>query len=182
MKRIVVLIDGSNIHASCKELGFSMDYSRLLKYFNVDAYVVHAYYFTALPPKTEQSGLRQMTDWLSYNGYILVTKEQKTFGTVIKGNMDVEIAVQAMQSAHYDRIDELVLMTGDGDFKSVIEVVQSRGVRVKAISAMEMAADELRRQADEFIDLVELRDALKQQSDGSKYSNSPREIRKRLLP
>src|SRR5471030_2218797 len=73
--------------------------------------------------------------------------------------MDIELAIDAMELAQ--RIDEMVLFSGDGDFRSLVEAVQRRGVRVTVVSTMSsqppMIADELRRQADVFTDLVELK-------------------------
>jgi uncharacterized LabA/DUF88 family protein len=77
----------------------------------------------------------------------------------VKGNMDIELAVDAMELARH--IDQMILFSGDGDFRSLVEAVQRRGVRVTVISTIAiqppMIADELRRQTDVFTDLVELR-------------------------
>src|SRR5262249_54854556 len=76
----------------------------------------------------------------------------------VKGNMDIELAVDAMEIA--GSIDHMVLFSGDGDFRSLVEAVQRRGVRVTVVSTIStqppMVADELRRQADVFLDIVEL--------------------------
>jgi uncharacterized LabA/DUF88 family protein len=104
-----------------------------------------------------------LIDWLDYNGYAVVTKPAKEFvdslgRRKVKGNMDIELAVDAMEMA--GTIDHIVLFSGDGDFRSLVEAVQRRGVRVSVVSTITtqppMVADELRRQADEFIDLVQL--------------------------
>jgi uncharacterized LabA/DUF88 family protein len=107
---------------------------------------------------------RPLIDWLDYNGYTVVSKPAKEFTDAsghrkVKGNMDIELAVHAMELAGH--IDQMVLFSGDGDFRPVIEAVQRRGVHVTVISTMSapspMIADELRRQADVFTDLIELK-------------------------
>ena len=73
--------------------------------------------------------------------------------------MDIELAVDAMEIAPH--IDLMVLFSGDGDFRSLVEAMQRRGVRVVVVSTVStqppMIAQELRRQADEFIDIISLR-------------------------
>jgi uncharacterized LabA/DUF88 family protein len=91
--------------------------------------------------------------------------------------MDVELAVEAMELAPH--VAHIVLFSGDGDFRSVIEAVQRRGVRVTVVSSIAcqppMCADELRRQADTFIDLVELRQKISRDS-GSRTQRSARQM------
>jgi uncharacterized LabA/DUF88 family protein len=72
--------------------------------------------------------------------------------------MDIELAVDAMEMAPH--VDHIVLFSGDGDFRSLVEAVQRRGVRVTVVSSIstqpQMCADELRRQANVFLDIVDL--------------------------
>jgi uncharacterized LabA/DUF88 family protein len=165
--RIALLIDGANLYATAKTLGFDIDYKRLLKEFQSRGTLVRAYYYTAIIEDQEFSSIRPLVDWLDYNGYTVVTKATKEFFDAggrrkVKGNMDIELAVDAMEIA--DHVDEIVLFSGDGDFRSVVEAVQRRGVRVTVVSTISshppMLADELRRQADVFTDLVELQSKL----------------------
>ena len=163
IERIALFIDGANLYATAKSLGFDIDYKRLLREFQGKGRLLRAFYYTALIEDQEYSSIRPLIDWLDYNGYAVVTKPTKEFvdslgRRKVKGNMDIELAVNAMEmSAH---IDHMVLFSGDGDFRSLVEAVQRRGVRVSVISTITtqppMIADELRRQADEFIDLVHL--------------------------
>ena len=129
--------------------------------------MLRAFYYTAIIEDLEYSAVRPLTDWLSYNGYTVVTKAMKEFTDdsgrrKVKGNMHVELAVDAMNLA--DQIDQMILFSGDGDFCSLVEAVQRRGVRVTVISTIAsqppMIADDLRRQADVFMDLVELQSNL----------------------
>jgi uncharacterized LabA/DUF88 family protein len=162
--RIALFIDGANLYATGKTLGFDIDYKRLLKEFHSRGTLLRAFYYTAIIEDQEYSSIRPLIDWLDYNGYTVVTKATKEFVDAsgrrkVKGNMDIELAVDAMELAQH--IDEMVLFSGDGDFRSLVEAVQRRGVRVTVVSTISsqppMIADELRREADVFIDLVELK-------------------------
>ena len=161
--RIALFIDGANLHATARTLGFDIDYKRLLNEFEGRGSLLRAFYYTAIMDDEEYSSLRPLTDWLSYNGYTVVTKAVKEFTDAggrrkVKGNMAVELAVDAMDLA--DQIDQMVLFSGDGAFRYLVEAVQRRGVRVTVISTISsqppIIADELRRQADIFTDLAEL--------------------------
>jgi uncharacterized LabA/DUF88 family protein len=161
--KIALFIDGANLYATAKSLGFDIDYKRLLKEFQSKGKLLRAFYYTALIEDQEYSSIRPLIDWLDYNGFAVVTKPTKEFvdslgRRKVKGNMDIELAVDAMEMA--DHMDHMVLFSGDGDFRSLVEAVQRRGVRVSVVSTNTtqpaMIADELRRQADEFIDLVTL--------------------------
>jgi uncharacterized LabA/DUF88 family protein len=163
IERIALFIDGANLYATAKSLGFDIDYKRLLREFQGKGRLIRAFYYTALIEDQEYSSIRPLIDWLDYNGYAVVTKPTKEFvdslgRRKVKGNMDIELAVDAMEMAEH--IDHMVLFSGDGDFRSLVEAVQRKGVRVSVISTITtqppMIADELRRQADEFIDLIHL--------------------------
>jgi uncharacterized LabA/DUF88 family protein len=161
---IALFIDGANLYATAKTLGFDIDYKRLLKEFQSRGMLLRALYYTAIIEDQEYTSIRPLVDWLDYNGYTVVTKSTKEFVDAngrrkVKGSMDVELAVDAMQLA--ERMDQMVLFSGDGDFRPLVEAVQRRGVRVTVVSTISsqppMVADDLRRQADVFIDLIELR-------------------------
>ena len=162
-EKIALFIDGANLYATAKSLGFDIDYKRLLREFQSRGYLLRAFYYTAVIEDQEYSSIRPLIDWLDYNGYSVVTKATKEFvdqtgRRKVKGNMDIELAVDAMEIA--GTIDHMVLFSGDGDFRSLVEAVQRRGVRVTVVSTIStqppMVADELRRQADVFLDIVEL--------------------------
>jgi uncharacterized LabA/DUF88 family protein len=158
-----LFIDGPNLYATSKTLGFDLDFKLLLRKFESCGTLVRALYYTAIVEDQEVSSLRPLVDWLDYNGYTVVTKPTKEFLDAsgrrkVKANMDIELAVDAMEMA--GRIDRMVLFSGDGDFRSLVEAVQRRGVRVTVVSSIAtqppMIADELRRQADVFVDLAQL--------------------------
>lgn len=162
-ERIAVFIDGVNLYVTAKALAFDIDYKRLLRHFEQQGQLVRAYYYTVLNDYDAYSSIRPLIDWLHHNGYAVVTKATKEFVDFlgrrkVKGNMHIELAVNAMETAGH--IDHVVLFSGDGDFRSLVAAIQRKGVRVSVISTITtrppMIADELRRQADEFIDLVNL--------------------------
>ena len=161
--RLAVFIDGANLYAMTKALGFDLDYRRLLREFGGWGYLVRASYYTTIVEDQEYSSLRPLIDWLDYNGYRVVTKPGREFTDAagrrkVRGSVDVEIAVDAMELAPH--LDQVVLVSGDGDFRALVEALQRRGLRVTVVStvstASPMIADELRRQADEFLDLASL--------------------------
>lgn len=159
-EKLALFIDGSNLYAAAKALDFDIDYKLLLKWAADRGRLVRAFYYTALIEDQEYSPIRPLVDWLDYNGYTMVTKPTKEFVDAqgrrkIKGNMDIELAVDMMELA--DRVDHIMLFSGDGDFRKLVEAVQRKGVRVTVVSTIKsnppMVADELRRQADHFYDL-----------------------------
>lgn len=163
-EKIALFIDGANLYAASKSLGFDIDYRKLLKAFQKRGYLLRAYYYTALIEDQEYSSIRPLIDWLDYNGYKVVTKPAKEFTDSlgrrkIKGNMDIELAIDAMEQSAV--VDHLVIFSGDGDFTTLVEALQRKGKKVSVVSTMStqppMIADDLRRQSDHFIDLVTLK-------------------------
>jgi uncharacterized LabA/DUF88 family protein len=182
-EKIALFIDGANLYATAKSLGFDIDYKRLLREFQSRGYLLRAFYYTAVIEDQEYSSIRPLIDWLDYNGYSVVTKATKEFvdqtgRRKVKGNMDIELAVDAMEIA--GTIDHMVLFSGDGDFRSLVEAIQRRGVRVTVVSTIStqppMVADELRRQADIFLDIVELQGKIGR-DPAERASREPREPR-----
>jgi uncharacterized LabA/DUF88 family protein len=162
-ERIALFIDGANLYAAARALAFDIDYKRLLQLFGAKGRLIRAFYYTALIEDQEYSPLRPLVDWLDYNGYTMVTKPTKEFTDAtgrrkLKGNMDIELAIDVMEMAA--SLDHIVLFSGDGDFRRLVEAVQRKGVRVSVVSTIRssppMVADELRRQADVFIELQDL--------------------------
>ena len=163
-ERIAMFIDGSNLYAAARALSFDIDYKRLLEEFASQGRLIRAFYYTALVEDAEYSPIRPLVDWLDYNGYTLVTKPTKEFTDAagrrkIKGNMDIELAIDVLEMTEH--VDHIVLFSGDGDFRPLVEAAQRRGVRVSVVSTIRsqppMVADELRRQADCFIELEDLK-------------------------
>lgn len=159
-EKVALFIDGSNLYASARALDFDIDYKSLLEWIASQSRLVRAFYYTALFDDQEYSPIRPLVDWLDYNGYSMVTKQAKEYVDAsgrkkIKGNMDIELTVDMMEIA--DHVDHIMLFSGDGDYRRLIESVQRKGVRVTIVSTIKssppMVSDELRRQADHFLDL-----------------------------
>ncbi len=162
-ERLALFIDGANLYSAARALGFEIDYKRLLQLFQGKGRLIRAFYYTALIEDQEYSPIRPLVDWLDYNGYTMVTKPLKEFTDAygrrkVKGNMDIELAIDMLEMS--DRLDHIVLFSGDGDFRRLVEAVQRKGVRVSVVSSIRtqppMVSDDLRRQADTFIELQDL--------------------------
>jgi len=180
-ERLAVFIDGSNLYAAARALGFDIDYKRLLEMFANKGTLVRAFYYTALLDDQEYSPIRPLIDWLDYNGYTMVTKAAKEFTDAagrrkIKGNMDVELAVDVMEMAQ--SVEHIIIFSGDGDFRRLVEAVQRKGRRVSVVSTTRtqppMVADELRRQADNFIELEDLKAQIGRDPSARSHSHTHR--------
>jgi len=166
-ERLALFIDGANLYAAGKALGFDIDYKLLRQEFVRRGKMLRAFYYTALLENDDYSPIRPLVDWLNYNGYTMVTKAAKEYidsqgRRKVKGNMDIELAVNALELAPH--MDHMVLFSGDGDFRPLVESLQRQGVRVSVVSTIRsqppMISDDLRRQADNFIELEELKDVI----------------------
>lgn len=166
-ERIALFIDGSNFYAASRSLELDIDFKSLRAEFLRRGKLLRAYYYTAILDSDEFSPLRPLVDWLNYNGFTLVTKPAKEYtdsmgNRKVKGNMDIELAVDAMAIA--SNVDHIVLFSGDGDFVPLVEYLQRKGARVSVVSTIKsqpaMLSDALRRQADNFIELDDLRETI----------------------
>ena len=162
-ERLAIFIDGANLYSAARALGFDIDFKRLRTEFAGKGRLIRAFYYTAMFDDQEYSPLRPLVDWLDYNGFTMVTKPTKEYTDAsgrrkIKGNMDIELAIDVMEMASH--VDHIVLFSGDGDFRRLVEAVQRKGVRVTVVSTLRsqppMVSDDLRRQADIFIELQDL--------------------------
>lgn len=169
-ERMVLFIDGANLFATAKALGFDIDYKLLKKEFANKGRLIRAMYYTALMEDQDYSPIRPLVDWLDYNGYTMVTKPAKEYTDAmgrrkIKGNMDIELAIDMLEMAEF--VDHAILFSGDGDFRSLVEAVQRKGTRVTVVSSMKtqpaMVSDDLRRQADNFIDIADIASSISRQ-------------------
>jgi uncharacterized LabA/DUF88 family protein len=182
-ERLALFIDGANLYAAARSLGFDIDYRRLLEVFAQRGRLIRAFYYTALVEDQEYSPIRPLVDWLDYNGYCMVTKPTKEYTDAfgrrkIKGNMDIELAIDVLEMA--DKVDHIIIFSGDGDFRRLVEACQKKGVRASVVSTMRssppMVADELRRQADNFIELAEL-SSLIARAGGPRQQQGEQQIR-----
>ena len=161
--KIALFIDGANLYSAARSLNFDIDYKKLLDEFRKRGILIRAYYYTALAEDQDYSPVRPLVDWLDYNGFSVVTKPAREYTDAngrkrFRGGMNIEIAVDMMEMAGH--ADHLVLFSGDGDFRRLVEAVQARGVRVTVVSTVKsqppMASDDLRRQCDSFVELADL--------------------------
>jgi uncharacterized LabA/DUF88 family protein len=162
-ERIALFIDGANLYSAAKGLAFDIDYRKLLEEFRKRGRFIRASYYTALLEDQDFSPIRPLVDWLDYNGYSVVTKPAKEFTDAngrrrFKGDMDVEIAIDLLEAAAFT--DHAFLFSGDGDFVPAVAAAKRAGMRVTVVSTIKstppMAADEIRRAADNFLDLADL--------------------------
>src|SRR4051794_28022604 len=169
--KIALFIDGPNLHATAKALGFEVDYKRLLNEFQSRGSLVRAFYYTIVVEDQDSFSVRPLVDFLDYNGFTVVTKPARESIDLNgrrngKGNMNIELAVDAMEIAEH--VDGIVLFSGNGDFRSLVQAVQRQGVHVTVVSTTSsqppMVADQLRRQCDVFSDLIELKSVIARRS------------------
>jgi uncharacterized LabA/DUF88 family protein len=178
-EKLAVFIDGANLYGAARALEFDIDYKRMLQWAAKQGKLIRAYYYTALVEENEFSPIRPLVDWLDYNGYTMVTKLAREFTDAngrrkIKGNIDVELTTDVMEIS--SNVDHVMLFTGDGDFKYMVQAIQRKGVRVSVVSTVEthppMISDELRRVADHFIDLSDLRHEIKRADAPNRSHNN----------
>lgn len=171
--RTAIFIDGANLYKTARNLGFDIDYKRLLLRTREETRLLRASYYTAMQEDrdADYSPLRPLVDWLDYNGFQMVTKVAREFTDAqgrkrYRGSIDVELAVDMVIAAEH--LDCIVLFTGNGDFRHAISKVQDRACRVVCVSTTKtqppMAADDIRRQADLFVDLTELEGVIARKS------------------
>ncbi len=165
--KIALFIDGAKLQSAVQALGFEIDFKRLLEMFESRGRLLRAFYYTTIMEDLEYCSVRPLIDWLDYNGFTVITKPAKEFTDEtgrrrIKGNIDIELTVGALEIAEH--VDEVVLFSGDGNLRSLLMALQRRGTKITIVSTLAgappMVADELRRQADEFVDLANLQTKL----------------------
>jgi uncharacterized LabA/DUF88 family protein len=159
-ERMALFIDGAYLYTATRELGFGVDYKRLFEVFAGRGRLVRAFHYSVVTENEEKPSIRPLVDWLAYNGYTTVTKPVKDFTySFDRCEIGIELAVDVMAIADY--VDHVIIFSGDGAFRRLAETVQRKGIRVSVVGTMRsspsMMADELRRQADNFIDLHDLK-------------------------
>ena len=175
-ERLALFIDGANLHASAKSLGFEIDYKVLRTEFMRRGKLLRVCYYAVVPEDDEFSTTRPLIDWLEYNGFTVVTKPAKVFTNdagdrKIVGNTEIELAVDAIELSRH--VDHIVMFSGNGNLCALVENLQRHNVRVSVVSTIRsqpaMISNDLRRQADNFIDLDDLRDVIGRPSRSSMH-------------
>ncbi len=181
--RVAIFIDGPNFSRTFKALGIDVDYKRMLDFSRGLGTLLRAYYYTATIEDSEFSSLRPLLDWLSYNGYTVVTRPAREYldsqnRVRYNGRMGVQIAVDTMSLV--SRVDQVVIFSGDGELTCVVDALQRAGVRVTVVSSTRtdppIASDDLRRQADDFIELSSIAELIGRES-GDWSDRAPRFLR-----
>lgn len=166
-ERLALFVDGANFYSTIKSLDFDIDYKKMLELFKKKGRLINARYYTAILENDDYSPVRPLVDWLNYNGYQVITKPAKSYidrdgRNRIKGDMDIELALDMVQLA--DHTDHIILCSGDGDFRAAVDACQRKGTRVSVLSSMRtkpsMLSDELRRQANDVIELADMGDLI----------------------
>lgn len=179
-EKLAVFIDGSNLYAAARNLGFDIDYRLLYEWISRQSRLVRAFYYTAVIEDQDYSPIKPLVDWLDYNGYSMVTKPAREYTDSqgrkkVKGSMDIELAVDMMEIA--DNVDHIILFSGDGSYRRLVEAVQRKGVRVTVINTIKssppMISDDLRRQADFFLDLKALASEIQRQGNSPSVYDGP---------
>jgi uncharacterized LabA/DUF88 family protein len=167
-ERVAFFVDGANFYQTARNLNIDIDYRRMLTSFVGDAYLLRAHYYTAMADDQEFSSLRPLIDWLDYNGFQITTKAMREFTDNngqrrrVRPSLDVDLTVDAMTLA--EKVNHIVLFSGDGNYRALVEALQKKGVKVTVVSSLKtnpsMVSDELRRTADHFLDLADLTERL----------------------
>jgi uncharacterized LabA/DUF88 family protein len=167
-ERVAFFVDGANFYQTARNLNIDIDYRRMLTSFVGEAYLLRAHYYTAMADDQEFSSLRPLIDWLDYNGFQITTKAMREFTDNngqrrrVRPSLDVDLTVDAMTLA--EKVNHIVLFSGDGNYRALVEALQRKGVKVTVVSSLKtnpsMVSDELRRTADHFLDLADLTERL----------------------
>lgn len=163
-ERLALFIEGPALYAAARSIGLDIDYRRLLGFFRQRSYLVRTLYYTPVSENEEFVTVRPLIDWLEYNGFYVVTKPVKVYVDVAgrrktKGSLHVDMAVHALQLA--ENLDHLILASSAGGFSSLSAALQAKGKRVSVLSTLKsgpaFVEDDLRRRADQFIELADIR-------------------------
>jgi uncharacterized LabA/DUF88 family protein len=151
--RVGVFVDAANIELACDRLRARFDWRKILDMVTKDRLLVRA---IAYSPVHDDPGVsietQRFVEPFLDKGFKVVTKPLKRFADgTIKANVDIELALDIIEML--DRLDVVVLASGDGDFQRLVEVIQAKGIRVEVLSVGASTAANLRHAADKFIDL-----------------------------
>lgn len=160
-RRVAIFIDGVEFDETLRCIDGAVDYRKLLGAFQEHGRLLRAYYYA---PTDEQAliSMRPLLDWLTYNGYQVRVKgdgeHSERRSRQRSRSMSIELAVDVLELAPH--LDTIVLITGDDAFKPLVAAVQARGITVSVVSTLKskpaMVGNALRRQADEFIEIVSM--------------------------
>ncbi len=156
LPRVAVFVDVPNLIYAAEQMGIRIHFGKLLDYLTAGRQLVRATAYAPITddPQTRFEAQRFVAPVVNH-GYKIVTKPWKRFSDgSMKANFDIELAVDILTMS--DRLDIVVLLSGDGDFRRVCELVESRGVRVEVVAFAQSCAKELREVADNYTDLASI--------------------------
>lgn len=168
-ERAAVFIDGYGTHYTCKSLGIEIDYRKLSELIRRQTTVIRNYYFTPLVEGQDFIAVKPLLDFLQYNGWTTVTRPYKEHYV----STNTALAVTAMEIA--PAIEQAIIFSGNGDFTPLIEALKRRGIHTTVASTVRSeqsyCSDDLRRAADAFIDLDDIRSAISREPRNEKANS-----------
>lgn len=180
-ERTALFIDGADLDATCKALGFHVDFKKVLELFRNTTHLIRATYYALYSEQQEYSPVRPLVDWLGYNGYMTVSKPAKEITDssgrhYVANSIAVELSIDAIQLA--PSVDHVILFSGAADFRSLLAALQKIGRRVTVISSRKAGersvSDELRRQCDQFLELDDLQNQIALELPSASVAERPR--------
>ncbi len=151
--RLGIFVDVPNVMYGVDAASKPVHMGKLLDLLSAGRELVRATAYSPVSddPREPMEQQKFVAPFVPYN-YRITTKPLKRFADgSIKGNFDVEMALDMLQMA--DRLDVLCIVSGDADFSRAVEAVQTRGVRVEVVAFAGSASIEMRALADKYIQL-----------------------------
>jgi len=173
--RCAVFIDGNNVFHSARQLGFDVDYAKLLELLvGVDRKLLRAFFYTGVDESADRQ--RGFLHWMRRNGFRVVQKPVRPDREgVRRARLEVEIATDMMAFA--DKVDTIILVSGDEDFAYPLSVLAQRGIRIEVAGFRSAMAHRIMDCADRCIDLDSMLDKFRKESP---YEEDPDDFRERL--
>lgn len=161
LPRLAIFVDVPNILYGAEASGVALNWGKVADFLSHGRTLVRAIAYAPISddPTARTENERFVVPFLDH-GYRIATKQLKRFsGGSVKANFDVELAIDVLTMS--DRIDVIVLVSGDGDFRRLVEIVGARGVRVEVMAFGKSTSSDLRQVADRYIDIAQYADRLR---------------------
>jgi len=167
--RVALVIDGPNLYGTLKALNRDADFKAIYAYFSAHCRLKNCNYYVALPTTDEYNPVQKLVDWLGYNGYRVSTKPLRQHideegRRRVRGSMAVEMAIDMAEMAASSNFDRIVLFSGDTDLRYAIEAAQRKGTPVTMVTSLKSISDEVRWQADRFVEIESVLDIISKPS------------------
>lgn len=176
-RQVMIFADSDNTFLTAQSFNRKLDWLKIRDYLANPAEgreLIEMVLFVGLPPARERFEEQRKTKekfiyWAKNSGFLVVTKEGKTKGEEYENNIDIVMAMDALELALEVRPDIVVLVTGDSDFAYLAEKLRRRGMRVEVASVEQSLGNELKNAASSTIDLIEIFDSFEQQNNNQTY-------------